>query len=61
MIIELCLVRFDGLYFLFSYPVDILGLDRFAKEIKVMVGRTPGIVWKIMWYLVTPGVILVRF
>ncbi|XP_072039489.1 sodium- and chloride-dependent glycine transporter 1-like [Amphiura filiformis] len=39
----------------------IYGLNRFTKEIKIMVGHTPGIIWKLMWGLVTPGVILFIF
>ncbi|XP_012934684.1 sodium- and chloride-dependent glycine transporter 1 [Aplysia californica] len=36
----------------------IYGVDRFLKDIELMIGYKPSVFWKIMWKFVTPAVVL---
>ncbi|CAH1777721.1 unnamed protein product [Owenia fusiformis] len=39
----------------------IYGMDQFSKDIKLMIGSNPSILWKICWRFITPGLILCIF
>ncbi|XP_033631722.1 sodium- and chloride-dependent glycine transporter 1-like [Asterias rubens] len=36
----------------------IYGLSRFIREVGVMIGSKPSFIWKVMWYIVTPILII---
>lgn len=37
----------------------VYGVDRFRADIKLMVGFTPNVIWKIQWIFITPAIILI--
>ncbi|KAH9504006.1 Sodium- and chloride-dependent glycine transporter 2 [Bulinus truncatus] len=36
----------------------VYGINRFMKDIELMLGKRPFVFWKIMWKFITPGIIL---
>lgn len=39
--------------------VCYLGVDRLCKDVEFMIGRNPGVYWRICWGIITPLLMLV--
>lgn len=41
------------------FGIYILGVDRICRDVEFMIGRNPGIYWRICWGILTPIVMTV--